>query len=202
MRGESAYVVVSRDAVNPNFPDPDAGPIDQRSTVDVESGGRVEVDGANALLVVGDAGPAADGVFIVTGPGSTLSLAGAGNRILVGDDGGTGRLEVRDGGRAFYARLATGANGYSNLPEAGGSAADGNEATDEIIANLPRRRGGGPEASRKRETTRARKTRPERARSKLPMTPRSGRSSRRVRPEPRRGERARDERDSGPCCVH
>ena len=137
VRGESAYVVVSRDTVNPNSPDPDAGPIDQRSTVDIESGGRMEIEGANALLVVGDAGRAADGVFIVSGPGSMLSLTGAGNRIVVGDDGGRGRLEVRDGGRAVYARLVTGANGYSNLPEEGGSAGDGNKATDEILANPP-----------------------------------------------------------------
>ena len=137
VRGESAFVQVSLDAVHPNSPDPDTGPIDRQSTVNIESGGRMEIDGANALLVVGDAGPAADGVVIVTGPGSMLSLGGAGNRIVVGDDEGTGRLEVREGSRAVYARLVTGVNGSTNLPEEGVSTGDRNTATHEILANLP-----------------------------------------------------------------
>ena len=97
VRGEDAYVQVSRDSVSLNYLDSDTGPINQRSVVDILSGGRMEVTGENAVLVIGDGGPAADGVVTVSGSGSTITTTGTSNRIIVGDEG-TGVLEVLDGG--------------------------------------------------------------------------------------------------------
>ena len=95
--GEDAYVQVSRDSVSLNYPDSDTGPINQRSVVNVLSGGRMEVTGENARLVIGDGGPSADGAVTVSGSGSTITTTGANNRVIVGDEG-TGVLEVLDGG--------------------------------------------------------------------------------------------------------
>ena len=114
-QGESAFVRISLDGIYERFPDPDTGPINQRSVVRVESGGRMEIRGERATLVIGDSGPAADGTLIVTGQGSMLILTGAGNRLVVGDDGARGRLELRDGGTARYATLVVGASGRTNL---------------------------------------------------------------------------------------
>ena len=97
VQGEGAFVGVSQDLVSLNYPEPDRGPINQRSVVNVLSGGRMEVTGENALLVIGDGGPAADGVVTVSGSGSTITTTGANNHIIVGDEG-TGVLEVLDGG--------------------------------------------------------------------------------------------------------
>ena len=137
VQGESALVLVSRDAELPNRPDPDSDPVDQRSTVDILGGGRLEVHGDGAGIIIGDGGANADGAISVSGSGTTLSLLGVGNVIVVGDDEGMGRLEVRDGGVAVYERLETGTNGYTNLPGAGASAVDHDAATDEILAALP-----------------------------------------------------------------
>ena len=115
VRGESAFVQVSRDSIFQRITDPDTGPINQASVVRIESGGRMEVDGEGAGMVIGDSGPGADGTVTVTGAGSVLVLTGAGNRLVVGDDGGRGRLEVRDGGAARYGELVVGANGTTNL---------------------------------------------------------------------------------------
>ena len=97
VQGEEAFVQISRDSVNPFYPDPDPGPIDQQSVVAIQSGGAIEVDGEGARFVIGDSGPAADGVVTVTGSGSTLTTTGTDNEIVVGDEG-TGTLEVLDGG--------------------------------------------------------------------------------------------------------
>ena len=118
VRGENAFAQVSRDSTYERFPDPDSGPINQPSTVRIESGGRMEVDGEGAGMVIGDSGPGADGTVTVTGADSVLVLTGAGNRLVVGDDGGRGRLEVRDGGAARYGELVVGANGTTNLSDA------------------------------------------------------------------------------------
>ena len=131
-QGESAFVRISRDSIYQRFPDPDTGPINQRSVVRIESGGRMEIRGERATLVVGDSGPAADGTLIVTGQGSVLVLTGAGNRLVVGDDGARGRLEVRDGGTARYATLVVGANGTTNLPTSEGVA----EAVDALVDDI------------------------------------------------------------------
>ena len=112
VRGESAIARVSRDS---SVSDPDPGPIDQRSVVHIESGGRMEVEGENASLVIGDSGPAADGEVVVTGPSTVLVLSGTGNRIVVGDDGGTGVLEAHDGSAVRYAELIVGENGTTNV---------------------------------------------------------------------------------------
>ena len=76
VRGESAFVRVSRDAIYTTGPDPDAGSIDQQSVVNIESGGRMEIDGERAWLAIGDSGPAADGVVTVTGSSSSLVTRG------------------------------------------------------------------------------------------------------------------------------
>ena len=131
-QGESAFVRISRDSIYERFPDPDTGPINQRSVVRIESGGRMEIRGERATLVVGDSGPAADGTLIVTGQGSVLVLTGAGNRLVVGDDGARGRVEVHDGGTARYATLVVGANGTTNLPTAEGVA----ELVDALVGDI------------------------------------------------------------------
>ena len=137
VQGENAIVRVSYDALFEPSPDPDSGPIDQRSTVDVAAGGRMDIHGEGARLVIGGGGPAADGVLNVSGSGAALSLAGTESLIVVGEDEGRGRLEVRDGGTAHYLRLVQGANGYTNLPEVGASTVDADSTTDEILAALP-----------------------------------------------------------------
>ena len=131
-QGESAFVRISLDRIYERFPDPDTGPINQRSVVRIESGGRMEIRGERATLVVGDSGPAADGTLIVTGQGSVLVLTGAGNRLVVGDDGARGRVEVHDGGTARYATLVVGANGTTNLPTAEGVA----EIVDALVGDI------------------------------------------------------------------
>ena len=117
VRGESAFARISRDSINPNFPDSDPGSIDQRSIVSIESGGRMEIGGEGARLVIGDSGPAADGEVTVTGTGAVLDVSGAGNRLVVGDDGGRGRLEVGGGGAVGYGELVVGANGTTNVSD-------------------------------------------------------------------------------------
>ena len=132
VRGEDAFVRISRDSTYQRYTDPDTGPINQSSTLRIESGGRMEVHGARATLVVGDSGPAADGTLIVTGQGSVLVLTGAGNRLVVGDDGARGRVEVHDGATARYATLVVGANGTTNLPTAEGVA----ELVDALVGDI------------------------------------------------------------------
>ena len=106
VRGEDALVRVSRDSVT-IYSDPDTGPIDQRSVVNVLSGGRMEVTGGNARLVIGDSGPAADGAVTVSGAGSTIAVTGTNNRIVVGDEG-TGALTVEGGAGVTAARIIVG----------------------------------------------------------------------------------------------
>ena len=48
VQGESAFVQVSRDAVYEAYPDPDAGSIDQLSTVAIAAGGRLDIHGEGA----------------------------------------------------------------------------------------------------------------------------------------------------------
>ena len=115
VRGESAFARISRDSINPNFPDSDPGSIDQRSIVSIESGGRMEIGGEGAGMVIGDSGPGADGTVIATGAGSILDVSGTGNRLVVGDDGATGSLEAHDGGAVRYGELVVGANGTTNV---------------------------------------------------------------------------------------
>ena len=137
VRGEHAYVQVSQDSIWERYPDPDPGPIHQQSVVRIESGGRMVLDGAGARLVIGDGGPAADGVVTVTGPGSALVLTGAGNRLVVGDEG-RGRLDVRDGGTALYGELVVGAMGTTNFS----TAQELQEEVDAIVDDLlPERQG-------------------------------------------------------------
>ena len=110
VRGESAWAGVSRGDVNPDFPDSDTGPVNQRSVVNVLSGGRMEIAGEGALLEIGTGGPAADGAVTVSGPGSRIATAGIDNRIFVGDEG-TGVLEVLDGGLVETLRFDVGRSG-------------------------------------------------------------------------------------------
>ena len=147
VQGESAFVQVSNDSVYETFPDPDTGPIDQQSTVDIEAGGRMDIQGDGSRFIIGGGGPAADGVVTVSGSGATLSLLGTDSLIVVGDDEGMGRLEARDGGVAYYARLVTGANGYTNLPEDGVSPVDDTQVTDDLLATLPEDAAAGGEGS-------------------------------------------------------
>ena len=117
VRGEGAFVRVSRDSFFPLGPDPDTGPIDQPSVVRIESGGRMEVDGEGAEMVIGDSGSAADGLVTVHGRGSLLSITGAGNRLVVGDDGGKGRLDVYGGASVRFQELIVGVNGVTRISE-------------------------------------------------------------------------------------
>ena len=131
VRGENALVRVSRASLGA-FPEPDTGPINQQSVVRIESGGRLEVDGEDAQMVIGDAGSSADGLVTVTGPGSLLSVTGAGNSLVVGDDGGKGRLDVYGGGRVRYESLIVGANGVTNISEQ----EEVREAIEDVVADL------------------------------------------------------------------
>ena len=103
LRGEQGYVNVSRDAVNPDFPDADTGSVGPRSVVNIRSGGRLEVDGGTgpAWIIIGNSPgtwQGSDGVVTVSGPGSAITLAGAAESLLiVGRGEGRGRLEVSDG---------------------------------------------------------------------------------------------------------
>ena len=107
VRGEDALVQVSRDSVNPDYPDPDTGPIDQRSVVDILSGGGIEVTGESARFVIGDGGPAADGAVTVSGAGSTITVAGDGNALVVGDEG-SGVLTIENGADVTARRVVIG----------------------------------------------------------------------------------------------
>ncbi len=107
VQGEQAFVGISRGSVNPDFPDTDTGPIDQQSVVAIQSGGAIEVDGEGARFVIGDSGPAADGVVTVTGSGSTLATTGTDNAITVGDEG-TGALTIGSGGSVRAERVIVG----------------------------------------------------------------------------------------------
>ena len=126
VQGEEASVVVSADWVNPNFPDTDTGPINQQSVVAIQSGGAIEVDGERAAFVIGNSGPAADGVVTVTGSGSTLTTTGTDNGIWVGDEG-TGTLEVLDGGLVETLRFRVGRSGVGRAVIRG-VAADGSRS--------------------------------------------------------------------------
>ena len=135
-------------------------------------------------MLIGDGGPAADGVVTVTGSDARLSLVGVGTLIVVGDDEATGRLEVRDGGTAYYRRLVLGANGYTNLPEIGAAAVDDDAATNEILATLPDDAAAGGEVRQQTKSPRKRRTRkkrPRRVPAKPVKTPRSRRRSLHVR---------------------
>ena len=126
VQGEEASVVVSADLVNPLYPDPDTGPIDQQSVVAIQSGGAIEVDGEGASFVIGDFGPAADGVVTVSGSGSTLTTTGTDNGIWVGDEG-AGTLEVLDGGLVETLRFRVGRSGVGRAVIRG-VAADGSRS--------------------------------------------------------------------------
>ena len=110
VQGERAVVIVSWDSVNPNFPDPDPGSIDQRSVVNVLSGGRMEVAGVNgewAYLGIGNSGPAADGTVTVSGAGSAITVTGDPSTFDVGRQG-AGRLVVESGARVTAGRIFVG----------------------------------------------------------------------------------------------
>ena len=132
VQGEEAFVGISRDSVNLcdgrpcSWADPDTGPIDQQSVVAIQSGGAIEVDGEGARFVIGDSGPAADGVVTVTGSGSTLTTTGTDNGIWVGDEG-TGTLEVLDGGLVETLRFRVGRSGVGRAVIRG-VAADGSRS--------------------------------------------------------------------------
>ena len=126
VQGREAFVDISWDGVDDSFPDPDAGPIDQRSVVNILSGGVLEVDGEGARFVIGNGGPAADGTVAVSGPGSMLTVAGADNAIVVGGDG-TGTLEVLDGGLVETLWLEVGRSGVGRAVIRG-IAADGSRS--------------------------------------------------------------------------
>ena len=135
IRGESAVALVSVDGIYERFPDSDTGPIEQPSAVIVESGGRIEIEGAGAELVIGDSGPAADGEVTVTGPDAVVDVSGTASRIVVGDDGATGVLETRDGGGVRYGELVVGANGSTNVTASAESQVleQADEVTDEVL---------------------------------------------------------------------
>ena len=107
VQGEDAFAGISQDSVHPNYPDPDAGPITQRSVVDVLSGGRMEITGEGARFTIGQGGPAADGVVTVTGAGSAITVAGDGNALVAGDEG-TGALTIEGGAGVRAARIVVG----------------------------------------------------------------------------------------------
>ena len=115
VQGERASIDVSRDSFNPDFPDADTGPIDERSEVGILSGGKLEVAGEQSSFIIGNGGPAADGVVTIDGQGSALVLSGTGNRLIVGDDGSRGSLEERNGGTVRYGELVVGAAGTTNV---------------------------------------------------------------------------------------
>ena len=107
VQGEDAFVGISQDSVHPNYPDPDTGPITQRSVVNVLSGGRMEITGEGARLEIGHDGPAADGVVTMSGAGSAIAVSGDGNALVAGDEG-TGALTVEDGAGVTAARVVVG----------------------------------------------------------------------------------------------
>ena len=115
IKGENAFVGVTRSSVNQFSSEPDTNPVNQRSVVRVESGGRVEIDGKDARMVIGPSGASVDSEVIVTGPGSVLELSGTGNRLVVGDNGGSGRLEAHNGGAVRYGELVVGMYGSTNV---------------------------------------------------------------------------------------
>ena len=129
MQGEQAFVRISKrlsvSSIS-SIPDPDTGPIDQQSVVAIQSGGAIEVDGEGAQFVIGDSGPAADGVVTVTGSGSTLTTTGTDNIIVVGDEG-TGTLEVLDGGLVETLKFDVGISGVGRAVIRG-VAADGSRS--------------------------------------------------------------------------
>ena len=103
LRGAQGYVNVSRDVVNPDFPDDDRGSVGPQSVVDIRSGGRLEVDGGTgpAWIFIGNSGDTyqgSNGVVTVSGPGSAITVAGTDESALyVGVREGRGRLVVSDG---------------------------------------------------------------------------------------------------------
>ena len=133
VQGERAYVGVSQDMVNPNFPDSDTGSINQPSTVNIHSGGRIEVIGERAHFIVGNGGPAADGEVIATGRGSMIIVSGDPNRLIVGNDGARGLVEVRDGASARFGELVVGPNGSTNLSVSDLAQREINEIVGEIL---------------------------------------------------------------------
>ena len=133
VQGERAYLGVSQDMVNPNFPDTDTGSIDQSSTVNIHSGGRIEVIGERAHLIVGTGGPAADGTVIATGGGSMLIVSGDPNRLIVGNREARGLVEVHDGASARFGELVVGPNGSTNLSVSDLAQREINEIVGEIL---------------------------------------------------------------------
>ena len=133
VRGERAFAQVSRDSIYERIPDPDTGSVSQRSVVNVESGGRMEIDGEVAHLVIGDSGPTADGEVTVSSSGSVLDVSGTGNRLIVGDDGGTGVLESREGGTVRYGELVVGENGSTNVSASAQVQEQVDAVTDEVL---------------------------------------------------------------------
>ena len=117
VRGEQAWVRVSRDSTSAAIPDPDPSTIDQPSVVRIESGGRLEIDGTGARLVIAADGPGADGTVTVTDAGSELAVLGSDSTLVVGHNGGKGRLDVHGDGRVRYEELQLGTNGVANIPE-------------------------------------------------------------------------------------
>ena len=118
LRGESAFAGVSRGDVSPLFPDSDTGPINQRSVVNVLSGGRMEITGEGARFTIGRGGPSADGVVTVIGVGSTITVTGDGNALVVGNQG-AGRLVIENGARVTAGRIFVGAGGSVDFNVAG-----------------------------------------------------------------------------------
>ncbi len=108
VRGERAVVIVSVDSVNPDFPDPNTGPIRQRSVVNILSGGRMEIEGEGAYLGIGTAGPASDGVVTVSGAGSAITLTGTDNSGIDVGGAGTGELRVESGAEVTARRVTVG----------------------------------------------------------------------------------------------
>ena len=110
VQGERAGVTVSRDSVNPSFPDSDTGSITQRSVVNVLSGGRMEIAGINGewgYLGIGRGGPAADGAVTVSGAGSAITVTGDRNIFDVGREG-AGRLVIESGASVTAGRIFVG----------------------------------------------------------------------------------------------
>ena len=133
VQGEGASIDVSRDSFNPDFPDSDTGSIDQSSNVNIHSGGRIEVIGERAHFIVGNGGPAADGEVIATGRGSMIIVSGDPNRLIVGNDGARGLVEVRDGATARFGELLVGPNGSTNLSVSDLAQREINEIVGEIL---------------------------------------------------------------------
>jgi len=133
LQGERALADISRDTFNPEFPDSDIDSINQSSTVNIHSGGRIEVSGERARLIVGNAGPAANGEIIATGRGSMIIVSGDGNRLVVGDDEARGVVEVHNGASAQFGELVVGPNGFTNLSVSELAQQEINEIVGEIL---------------------------------------------------------------------